>query len=123
MAMKLTLLVALLAMALPGCGGKADRMKPYDMKCVLRVSVLKSGEILADGNKVSLSDLDSLLAVNAQKRGIVWYYRETAQEEPPPQAAQVIQVVIKHKRPISMSTQPDFSDTLDEKGRSHPRKE
>jgi hypothetical protein len=120
--MKLTILVMLFAVVLSGCNGKTDIMKKYDMNCVLKISVLKSGEILAEGNKVSLQELDSLLAVNAQKRGIVWYYREAGQKEPPPQATQVIQLVIKHKRPIRMSTKPDFSDAVDAKGRSQPAK-
>lgn len=116
-------LITLLAMFLSGCKGRNEVLKQYDLSAVLKISVLKSGEILADGNKVSLQDLDSLLATNSQKRGIVWYYRETGQEEPPPQATQVIQLVITHKRPIRMSTKPDFSDAIDENGNSTPRRE
>lgn len=121
--MKLILILAFLTLSLSACKGNNEMEKQYDMKCVLKISVLKSGEILADGNKVSLQDLDSLIADNAQKKGLVWYYREAGQAEPPPQAKQVIQIVIKYKRPISMSSKPDFSDTLDQNGKSIPRKE
>ena len=120
--MRLTIVIALLAMSLFGCKGRNDALKQYDLNAVLKITVLKSGEILADGNKVSMDDLESLLATNAEKRGVVWYYREAGQEEPPPQATQVIQLVIKHKRPIRMSSKPDFSDAVDTKGQSTPGK-
>ena len=111
--MRLAILIALLAMTLSGCKGRNEALKQYDLNAVLKISVLKSGEILADGAKVSMDDLEPLLAANSQKRGVVWYYREAGQDEPPPQATQVMQLVIKHKRPIRMSTKPDFSDAID----------
>ena len=121
--MRPTIIIALLAMSLLGCKGRNEALKQYDLNAVLKISVLKSGKILADGNKVSVEDLEPLLAANAQKRGVVWYYREAGQEEPPPQATQVIQLVIKHKRPIRMSSKPDFSDAIDKKGNSTLKKE
>jgi hypothetical protein len=33
----------------------------------------------------------------------------------------VIQLIIKHQLPVSMSTEPDFSDYVDDKGVSRPR--
>ncbi|MFA7006063.1 MAG: hypothetical protein WC429_18610, partial [Verrucomicrobiia bacterium] len=41
--------------------------------------------------------------------------------EPPPIWKDVMDVVAKHRLPISMSSKPDFSDFVDEKGVSHPR--
>lgn len=89
---------------------------------ILKISVFKSGEIYVENKTFTLQELDGLLAANAQKNGAVWYYREAAQGEPPPQAMEAINLVIKHKRPISMSSKPDFSDTIDENGHSKPRK-
>ena len=66
--------------------------------------------------------LGSLLTDNAQKNEVVWYYREAGKEEPPPQAMNVIKLVIEHNRPISLSSKADFSDTIDENGNSAPRK-
>jgi hypothetical protein len=119
--MRLIIMIMLLAMSFSGCKGRNEALKQYDLNAVLKISVMKSGDIFADGIKVSMADLEPLLAANAQKRGVVWYYRETGQEEPPPQATQVIQLVIKHKRPVRMSAKPDFSDAIDGKGNSTPR--
>jgi hypothetical protein len=112
--------VMLLAPAI-GCRGESRMAKSADTSVALRLSVLKSGKILADGRAVSLQELDRLLAANAQRDGIVWYYREAGQDEPPPEAMEAIQLVVRYRRPISMSSKPDFSDVIDEKGTSHPR--
>ena len=114
--MRLTFIVALVAVCLTGCKGRKDVLKQYDLNAVLKMYVLKSGEVFADGNKVTLQELEPLIAANAQKRGVVWYYREAANQEPPPQATQVIDLVTKHKRPIRMSTSPDFSDAIGNQG-------
>jgi hypothetical protein len=34
----------------------------------------------------------------------------------------VVELVVKHRLPISMSTKPDFSDYVDGDGTSRPRK-
>ena len=113
--MRLMIMIMLLAVTLTGCSRGSDALKQYDLNAVLKISVLKSGEIMADGVKVSVDQLDPLLAAHSQKRGVVWYYREAGAEEPPPQATQVIQLIAKHKRPIRMSTKPDFSDAANGK--------
>lgn len=48
------------------------------------------------------------------------FFLVTASEPPPPGTA-VIQLIIKHQLPVSMSTKPDFSDYVDDKGVSRPR--
>jgi hypothetical protein len=52
---------------------------------------------------------------------VVWYHRENPASEPPSQGQAVIQLIIKHQLPVSMSTKPDFSDYVDDKGVSRPR--
>jgi hypothetical protein len=88
---------------------------------VLKVSVHADGTILADGRPCELDALDPLLAGIKEQGGQVWYHRETASGEPPPQAMAVIQRVVHFKVPVSMSSKPDFSDYVDGKGVSRPR--
>ena len=89
---------------------------------VARVSALASGQVLLNGNAIALPALDAALTELKNQNGVVWYYRENARSEPPPNAMEVIQMVVKHKLPISMSTKADFSDYVDANGFSQPRK-
>ena len=89
---------------------------------VARISALASGQILLNGKSVALPALDAALTELKNQNGVVWYYRENARAEPPAEAMQVMQLVAKHKLPISMSTKADFSDYLDPNGISRPRK-
>ncbi len=57
----------------------------------------------------------------ASDNGGVWYHRQNPASEPPPQGPAVIQMIIKHQLPVSMSSRPDFSDYVDSKGVSRPR--
>jgi biopolymer transport protein ExbD len=119
----LFLVVALfLAFAFHGCSKKGNEQMPLNQNVILKISVLKSGEICVDNKTVTLDALDTFLAENAKKNGVVWYYREAGKEEPPAQAMETMKLVAKHQRPISMSSKPDFSDTIDENGNSRPRK-
>lgn len=116
------ILAVILVFASAACSKKGDREMQFNEDEILKISVFKSGEIQANSEVVSLQELDDLLAANARENGAVWYYREAGSEEPPPQAIEVINLVVKHKRPISMSSKPDFSDAIDENGYSIPRK-
>ncbi len=88
---------------------------------VLKISVLASGAVLLDGNPIDLDQLDAKLQAAKENQGAVYYYREAAANEPPPQGMAVLQLVVKNKLPISLSSKPDFSDWVDAKGVSHPR--
>ena len=88
---------------------------------VARISTLANGNVLLDGKPISLSDLDKALAALKTNHGVVWYFREDAQQEPPPQAMEAIKLVVKYRLPISMSTKADFSDAVGADGQSHPR--
>jgi len=89
---------------------------------VLRISVLASGKILLDGKESSLPEIKQMLGKARSEKAVVWYYRESGKGEPPQQAREVIQLVIENNLPISMSSRPDFSDYIDDKGQSRPRK-
>jgi hypothetical protein len=87
----------------------------------LKISVLANGAILLDGQPADLEQLDAALQRVKQNHGRVWYYRESAGAQPPPAGLAVIQRVVRHKLPISLSSKLDFSDWVDGKGVSHAR--
>jgi hypothetical protein len=89
---------------------------------VTRIGVLASGKVLLDGGETSMPELKKALEKVKAKRGVVWYYRESGKGEPPTQAIEVFKLIVENKLPISLSTKPDFSDYVDEKGESLPRK-
>jgi hypothetical protein len=108
-----------------GQDDQADPAGSSSGRPVLKVSVLESGKVLADGQAVTLDQLDLRLGETKLHRGVVWYYREHPEKDAVGPLAhtvqQVLDLVMKHKLAISMSTKPDFSDYVDEDGRSHPR--
>ena len=91
------------------------------MNAALKISVLSSGSLLLDGNPAPFSQLEPALQTLKAANGCVWYYRESASAEPPPEAIQALQLIVHHKLPITFSSKPDFSDFVDLKGVSHIR--
>ena len=89
---------------------------------VMKISVSAAGQIAANGSDTDLVALEGKLAELSSEHGSVWYYREASGAEPPPQAMEVIELIVKYRLPVSMSAKPDFSDTVDAKGNSVPRK-
>jgi hypothetical protein len=87
----------------------------------LKISVLSSGAVFLNGKSISVKALGETLQSAKGNNGQVWYYRENAGAVPPPQAMEVIKLVLANKLPISFSSKPDFSDYIDERGESHPR--
>ena len=88
---------------------------------ILKVSVLGSGDVFLDGEQIALENLAAKLESMKSDQPVVWYYREAAGSEPPPQAMQVMKMVVDNRLPISLCSKPDFSDYVDLKGRSHRR--
>ena len=88
---------------------------------ILQVSVLAEGVLLADGSLTTLAQLDAAFAKLKSNHGIVWYYREGAQKQPPPAAIEIVKMIQKHELPVSLSSRPDFSDYVDANGKSWPR--
>lgn len=89
---------------------------------VVRISVLTSGKVLLDDKESNLSEVRKALGRARSEKAVVWYYRENGKGDPPQQAMDVIRLVIENNLPISMSSKPDFSDYIDDKGQSRPRK-
>ena len=89
---------------------------------IVRIQVGKAGEIWVDGARTTLEALRPRLAELRARDGVVWYHRAAAGGEPPPEAMAVIQLVIEHRLPISMSLRPDFSDVVRADGSVAPRR-
>src|SRR5436305_11941916 len=89
---------------------------------LLKIAVSPDGRVTADGATVSIA-LAPILRDLAKSKGEVWYYREAAQSEPHPNALRVLGVIADYSLPISLSTKPDYSDVVDDKGQSVPRRE
>jgi hypothetical protein len=87
----------------------------------IKISVLANGAILLDGQAADLAQLDAALERAKQDHGQIWYYRVSAGAPPTPAGSAVIQHVVRHKLPISLSSKADFSDWVDGQGVSHPR--
>ena len=79
---------------------------------VIKVTVFADGRITADGNPITIEEIRQSFQKLAEQKGIVWYYREAGQAEPPAQAMQVIKEVIAARLPIRLSSKPDYSDAI-----------
>jgi hypothetical protein len=95
---------------------------PYADGNTLKIKVAPGGEITVDGEVASLDQLSAKLVELKKKNGTVLYHRENPQGEPHPNAMQVMKLVVDNNLPIRLCATPDFSDTVDEKGISHPVK-
>lgn len=89
---------------------------------VARVSALANGRLLLNGQPASLVVIDAEFKKLQTGKGVVWYYRENAREEPRPEALSVVELVVKYSLPISMSSKSDFSDYIDANGQPQPRR-
>ena len=103
------------------CGALRVDAQTSANQLVLKVSVLQSNVVLLNGTPTSLEILNSAFANAAQNQGVVWYYRESADAEPPPVGMKVVELIVKHSLPVSFSTNPDFSYAVDPDGVSRPR--
>jgi hypothetical protein len=88
---------------------------------VLKVAITAKGEITADGRPTTLQALIPILRELAKNKGEVWYYREAPEADPHPNAMKVLSAIVDQNLPIRFSSKPDYSDSVDDKGRSVPR--
>lgn len=86
-----------------------------------KLAVFQNGRVTYDGRAVTIDDLRLKLAELKKQNGVVWYYREAPEKEPPTISTSVIQAVIDNKLPISFSTEPDFSTVALPDGTIKPR--
>ena len=71
------------------------------------ISVLKSGMILIDGDQSSISEVEQRLKQLKSEDGTVWYYREAGDQDPPPEATQVITLILDQQLPVTLSATPE----------------
>jgi hypothetical protein len=90
---------------------------------VLKISILSADALLLNGEPTDLDRLDHALAEAKAAGGLVYYYRENPPADPSAGAMEVLKLVVKHQLPVTLSTQPDFSDYVDANGVPHPRRE
>lgn len=79
---------------------------------VAKIKVDAAGEIWFDGTPTTLEGLGPVLAELRSRNGVVWYHRAAPGADPAPEAMAVIQLVVEHRLPISLSLRPDFSDVV-----------
>jgi biopolymer transport protein ExbD len=92
-----------------------------DSRRVLKIAITATGQISADGRRTTLEALVPMLRELAENKGEVWYYREAPEADPHPTAMKVLEAIVDQNLPIRLSTKPDYSDSVDDKGRSVPR--
>jgi hypothetical protein len=100
-----------------GCGQKpASKNLTAPVPVVLKVAVLSDGRLLADAQPTTLSALRELLDRLRSQGGVVWYYREGSDQEPPSIAMEVMKAVVDAGVPIRLSSRPDYSDAIGSDG-------
>lgn len=100
--------------------GRSSGQQPVPTR-IFKISVLASGTVLLDGKQIQMNELAAVFNGAHDKGDTVWYYRESPASEPPPQAKEVIALIVNHHLSLSFSTKPDFSDYVDSNGVSHLR--
>jgi hypothetical protein len=88
----------------------------------ITISALSTGKVLLNGKHSTVAAVRRSLRNASAKSSTVCYYRESGKGEPPLQAIEVFKLIVESKLPVSLSSKPDFSDYLDEKGPPPPTK-
>src|SRR5262245_64453407 len=111
-------IMGLLSFFLGGCSKQSTPPSALSPDAsVLKVAVFADGRLTVDGTAATIQSLQASLRTLSLKRGVVWYYREAGQQEPPPIATEVIKTVIEARLPIRLSSRPDYSDAIGADGR------
>jgi|SRR5438874_604147 len=106
-------IMGLLSFLLGGCSKQSapsSALSPDAL--VLKVAVFAAGGLTVNGTASTIQTLRESLRSLSEKHGVVWYYREAGQQEPPPIARKVMQAVIDARLPIRLSSRPDYSDSI-----------
>lgn len=85
------------------------------------VWVTADGQLELNGRPADLGQIDEAFGALVASRGVVVYAREAAQGEPHPKAMTIMDLIVKRKLPVTMSTKRDFSDVVGPDGRPRPR--
>jgi len=115
---RLITIMGLLSFLLGGCSKQsAPPSAPSPDAPVLKVAVFADGRLTVDGTAATIQSLQASLHTLSEKHGVVWYYREAGQQEPPPIAMDVMKAVVEARLPIRLSSRPDYSDAIGADGR------
>ncbi len=87
-------------------------MKPDPDAPILRIAILANGRITVDGAPATVEAACASLRRLAERRGVVWYYREAGETKGTPESALIIQAVVQNRLPIRLSSRPDYSDSI-----------
>jgi biopolymer transport protein ExbD len=98
----------------------STQAKPPDA-VIGKIAVSAKGAVSLDGKPITVDALKERLTDLKKRDGVVWYYREAGDREPPLQAMQVMKLLVDARLPISMSTKPDYSDVVLPDGSTRPR--
>ena len=121
MVFKTSLLSLALFVTIAGCSNSdqsnntADNNTVPDQRTVIvdtnviKVYVDETGLIMANGNSISLANLDSFFSKLRANNGTVHYSRANAQGEPPAESMKVMELVVKYELPIKLFTDNTFS--------------
>ncbi len=85
------------AFCVVGCNGGNTPPHVTDPAHALKISMLQSGEVLADGAEVTLAELDARLAKAEKDNQALWYHREDIHAKLPPVALDVADLIVKHR--------------------------
>jgi hypothetical protein len=106
-------IIGVLSVLLSGCSKhSAPPSAPSPDAPVLKVAVFADGRLTVDGTAATIQSLQASLNTLSEKDGVVWYYREAGQQEPPPIAMDVMKAVVEARLPIRLSSRPDYSDSI-----------
>lgn len=105
------------------CGGNSSRDNSGTAKTnasqnnvadsnVVKVYVEQNGAITANGNPVSLVELDSSLSKLKANNGVAYYSRDNATQHVPEVAMKVMELVVKYSLPIKLFTDKTFSEIV-----------
>ncbi len=117
---KLLIAAVVAALALAGCS-----RAPASCRGVIYVSALKDGTAKVNGKPVALENFGRTLENLKPSAKYIFYYRQDAGAAPAgkqwTEIRTILDAIMRLHLPVSLSTKPDFSDTVDGAGNSHPR--
>lgn len=105
----------------PGASAAVAPAEPVS-ETVVRISARQDGTLMLDGAQMTPEQALQNLQAMDPAHTVIWYYREAPREPPHPAVAGVVRAIAELGLPVSLSTQPDFSDFvgLDKKSRPRP---
>jgi hypothetical protein len=87
---------------------------------IAKVRVYRNGKTTLNGREVTMEEMRNGFSDLKKKNGVVWYFREAAEQEPHPNATLVVKEIIDAKLPVSMSNKEDFSTVVLQDGTIKP---